>query len=100
MSDTPDRMGTLHFNLDTPGGRMAMARALAADNAYQALSEVREQLFRPARKHGYGRQEIANALEIANKETDGAGTLLVALLEDLYTNILRDLSIDMENTWV
>ncbi len=55
-----------------------------------ALQDIAEELFRPARKHGYPNQTICDALkkcEIGGEE--GAGEDLIGLLEQEFFEILR-----------
>ncbi len=44
---------TLTFNLDDPCDRENFELTLRARELEMALHEVREKIFRPARKHGY-----------------------------------------------
>lgn len=53
-----------------------------------AMEEVTQQVFRPARKHGYPENsEIAQALKAI---PDGQGEDLIGLLEQEYHRIIRE----------
>lgn len=71
----------------------AARRLVNADNAYTALADIRDQIFRPARKHGYAngaRQDLFN--DLGEKAYD-----LASSLEDLFVEILQNNGIDLED---
>lgn len=84
-----------------------LRRALNADRYLMALSDIQQEIFRPARKHGYSDPHIAEALAHADENQVivneagvdykvGAGTELISLLEDKFLEILRDNSITLD----
>ena len=81
---------TLTFNL--PDDEESFNYAVKGAEAHFALSDVRDEIFRPARKHGYGDLQI-NAL--MDKLGDDAVTL-IGHLEDRFGAILFDHNIDLQ----
>ena len=97
--------GILEFNLPEESGEFEDAINAAKYRA--ALFETRQQVFRPARKHGYGRHDIhvlltrldelvaTHAKDEASWPTDEYGhpqdgTHLVSMLESLFSQILEE----------
>ena len=79
---------TLTFTL--PEEQEEFDRALKGSAAMSALSDVRDQIFRPARKHGYGDSKIELLLEKLGED----GTTLIHYLECRFQEILYDHEID------
>ena len=93
---------TLTFNL--PEDQSEFDVAVKGRNAHSALSDVRQDIFRPARKHGYSSPLLAQLLESINTliegtadhsawPKDGYGNLAMAediihLLEEKFNEIL------------
>jgi len=73
----------LEFNL--PEDREEADLARRASDMASALFDIRQEVFRPARKHGYSNPEIAAFL---NKHPEGCE--LIALLENLFTEVVND----------
>ncbi|MFZ9891075.1 MAG: hypothetical protein ACO3FL_04430 [Ilumatobacteraceae bacterium] len=65
-------------------------RAMTADALYRALWSIAQEVFRPARKHGYAEANLNEALE------SDAALLLVTELEKKFYEILRDNDIDLD----
>ena len=59
--------------------------ALNANSAFNAISDIRLEVFRPARKHGYSDKAIDGILE-RNEEAQE----LISLLEDRFNRVLDD----------
>jgi hypothetical protein len=74
---------TLEFNL--PEEQDEFTTTTKATSMSCALSEIRNRVFRPARKHGYSDQRIQKLLESHNECGE-----LVELLEDLFTEVLNE----------
>jgi|APGre2960657505_1045072.scaffolds.fasta_scaffold01538_8 hypothetical protein len=81
-----------------------LKRMLNAENAYRALRDIRDEIFRPARKYGYTDKKIINVLDAADtvlvreeklNEEYGAGTELIGLLEEKFFDLLKDHLIDL-----
>ncbi len=67
--------------------------AVNGGKANAALFDVRQEIFRPARKHGFSDKKIQDLIERldahANPETgDNGATHLISLLEDKFSEIL------------
>jgi len=90
----------LSIECDEPDLEGKLKRMLNADNAYQALNEIREEVFRPARKHGFSDSDLNKLLELANTvstpEGYGAGSTLIEMLETIFYGILGDNRVDLE----
>jgi len=80
--------GTLHFDL--PEERDDFELAQLAGNLLSALQDTQNCVFRPPRKHGFPAGELKVLLEAVDKETNGKGTQLVALMERLFLDILEN----------
>jgi hypothetical protein len=97
--------GILEFNLPEESGEFE--DAINAPKYRAALFETRQQVFRPARKHGYGRHDIHVLLTrldelVRDYHADQAswptdeyghpqdGTHLVSMLEGLFSQILEE----------
>ncbi len=77
---------TILLNDDETEVRDAMFRAT---DMLSALRDIGNDVFRPARKHGYADSRIQSLLTTLGEP----GEELVSLLEDLYCKILRDYDI-------
>jgi hypothetical protein len=75
--------GILEFNL--PEEREEFETAVKAGKYSAAIDEIGNEVFRPARKHGYGTKEIQDLID---KNPEDA-TELISLLEDKFYEILR-----------
>lgn len=91
---------TLTFNLSEPDEQQAHRRAVNSLNAYLALHEIGEHIFRPARKHGYADQGIQQYLDHENRQLADACEDIInrleksfyAILEEYDVNLTRDIS--------
>ena len=83
----------LEFNLDDQEDKVALDRALTADKAYSALSNIAQEIFRPARKHGYNDKELNRLLNLDPENN----VELISLLEAKFYKILEDYTINLEN---
>lgn len=93
MSEDNKKMTlTLEFSNDT-NGQEEVRRVLSVNDCYSALWDIGQEIFRPARKHGYLDKEIADALEKAGE----AGPELVHLLEKKFYEILTNHGITTED---
>jgi hypothetical protein len=75
---------TLEFNL--PEENEEFKACCNAASYVSALNNVRQELFRPARKHGYTDRQISDLLE----KLGGDGEKLIGFLEDKFSQILMD----------
>ncbi len=85
---------TVTIGCETAEDEAAARRLLMADKAYRALFEIGQEVFRPARKHGYSEPKIHEALEACR---EGNGEELVGKLEDKFYEILREHNIDLDD---
>lgn len=95
---------TLTFNL--PEERDEFDTAVNADNYRLALFEISQQVFRPARKHGYSDIRIQTlidkldtvkvpAMDGYTEDEVGGGTELISALEKLFYEILQEVGIEL-----
>lgn len=82
---------TLEFQIETVDDEKSAKRALSADNVYCALWDIRQQIFRPARKHGYSEHAIASLFD---EETHGK---LIEALETKFYEILTGHEISLDD---
>jgi hypothetical protein len=75
----------LEFNL--PEEQQEFTHATKAIDYYIALEEIRNEVFRPARKHGYSSPLIEKAIEQRDP------IMVINLLEDLFSEILGERNI-------
>jgi hypothetical protein len=94
---------TIEIDGDDGDDEARILRMLNADRLHGALHEIREEIFRPARKHGYEDKGINDAFNAANTtsvtvdgEQEGAGAELIGLLEDKFHEILRNSRVELE----
>lgn len=96
--------GILEFNLQEE--RDEFETAVMAPNMRSALFDVRQMVFRPARKHGYSQVEIQELVEkldalviqhasVVDWPRDGYqsfkdATYLISLLEKLFNQIMEE----------
>lgn len=79
----------LEFNL--PEEQLEFQMASKASDMYAALWDIAQEVFRPARKHGYANEAVQNLLDKADEikiEHDSAGTELISQLEKMFYEIL------------
>lgn len=93
--------------VETEDDRQDVRRLLSANDMALALSEIRDRIFRPARKHGYPQPRIAvlvmaiDSLIEAAADTSGwpkdpvtgapeTAGCLIGLLEDEFNSILEE----------
>ena len=96
--------GILEFNL--PQEQEEFDAAAGAGKLSAALFDVRQQVFRPARKHGYSRADIQQLVEKLDElviqhasvvdwprdeyQSFKDGTYLISLLEGLFNQVLEE----------
>jgi hypothetical protein len=79
----------LKFQVPEEGEELRMA--LDAGAMYSALWDIAQEVFRPARKHGYSDPEILNYLINSTEDAEE----LIYLLEKKFYDILRDKNISL-----
>ena len=58
------------------------------------ISEVRNVIFRPARKHGYSDKVLQDAIEVADSDSTSNGEFIISKLEDMWTELVEKHGID------
>ena len=95
---------TLTFNL--PEEQEEFDTAVKAADYKIALWDIAQDIFRPARKHGYPNEAVQKVLDKADevivvtdigdvKYETGAGSELVSMLEQKFYEILRERGIEL-----
>lgn len=79
----------LEFDLSDADERDAHLRAIKAPDAYAALWDIAQEVFRPARKHGYSDPDLNKLLKSDDVEE------AISLLEKRFYQILEDKGIDL-----
>jgi hypothetical protein len=78
----------LIFNLPEEKSEFELAQK-GVDFA-EALSEIKNEVFRPARKHGYSSSDIQRLLEELDNSSEGKATELIGLLEERFYQIINN----------
>lgn len=87
-------IANLKFDLEDPDDRAAHKRCISATDAYLALWELQQEIFRPARKHGYDDLEIN---ELLAADSDDIALDVIGLLESKFFEILERNGIKLED---
>lgn len=88
----------LEFNLEEPYEEQAHRRAVKSLDAYLAIYDIAQEIFRPHRKHGYSDESINKYLNHDNEAIREAVYDVIHLLEKDFYNILsaRDINLDRD----
>jgi hypothetical protein len=78
----------LEFNLDDNDDEESHRLALKASKFYSALWDIRQNVFRPARKHGYTDEGVDILLRTMSESEQDKAMALVGELERLFSEIL------------
>ena len=81
---------TISFDVSTPEGKESAERALQADTLYAALGDIANEVFRPARKHGYSEADLQKLLD----ENEVVSTV-IGRLEEKFFEILREYNVTL-----
>lgn len=89
---------TIEFNL--PEESEVFESAIRATDYKLALWDISQEIFRPARKHGYSDEKIQKLLQtidecVSTVMENGQGTDLIGLLEERFYEILRERGIEL-----
>jgi hypothetical protein len=91
--NSTSQIATLQFDLEDPYAKEEYLKCIHADRMVQLLEYVQEDIFRPARKHGYSnrhKSELNRLIEIPEVAR------AIELLEDLYYDAKKDtLTVDL-----
>jgi hypothetical protein len=83
---------TLTFNLGEEEEKAAFTRAANAEKAYVSLWQISQEVFRPARKHGYMGNDRLNEL-LKNEDVCEASRLM----ETMFFGILEENNITLDD---
>jgi hypothetical protein len=78
----------LEFNLDDNDDEESHRLALKAGKLYSALWDIRQNVFRPARKHGYANDGVNILLRTMSESEREKAMALVGELERMFSEIL------------
>lgn len=83
------------FEVESAEDEHELRDFLNAHNAHRALDEIREEIFRPARKHGYSDPRLSALLADNHPNPQAASNCqeLVSLLEEKFNEILTERNI-------
>lgn len=82
---------SLRFDLEDHHDRLAHKRAISATDAYLALNSIANDIFRPARKHGYNDERLRDAYE------DERISKIIGLLEEKFYEILKEHNVNLDD---
>lgn len=80
---------TMHFDLDEPGDKELYAQHNKTEQVFMLLWDIEQEIFRPARKHGYPASAEGKRLNEL-LETNGAADEVISLLEQMYFNYKKE----------
>lgn len=83
--------GILEFNLEEPFEENAFKRATKATDAYLALFDIANNLFRPYRKHGYADQQMQKLFDDNEAMYD-----LMEKLEEMFYEIMERYNVSLD----
>jgi hypothetical protein len=103
--------GFLKFDLSDEWEGLAHRRAINADRVYESINDVGNEIFRPARKHGYGGSELMNLVNKCIEKAKEQGcniededgyesdvvSVAIAALEQEFYKILEKNGVDMSD---
>ena len=93
----------IEFNVEDIHDELAAKRAMSADAVYGALFDIVNEVFRPARKHGYSDVELSKLLPLYENLTEEQEAALqekielIGCLERKFYEILERNKIDMDD---
>ena len=84
-----------------PEDEAAMRRAMNADGAYAALWDISNEVFRPARKHGYSgcNNHIQELCDKIDAMLPGSSGELIRFLEEKFGEILAEHNVNLSTDW-
>jgi hypothetical protein len=85
---------TLKFKL--PEEDYEFSCASHGRDALGALWEIQQQIFRPARKHGYSNPKLVKLIEEAPEDQREAICEAIGVLEEMFCDILSDCNINID----
>lgn len=80
---------TFVFDLNENENEHELDEFLSAHAAHRALEDIANNIFRPARKHGYPDLQLAAFFD-DNNPNRGLNMELVSLLEEVFFEIIRE----------
>lgn len=101
---------TIQFKVEDAEDEQQVRRCMNASAVYGAIHEIGQEVFRPARKHGYSDRSIQNLIckldKLAN-EDEGIpadaenpdvknATDLIRMLEEKFYQILREHEVELD----
>jgi hypothetical protein len=81
---------TITYLADDEFDRLEAKRALSVTDVYMALGEIINQVFRPARKHGYADKALRDLCE------QDAVVEAIGLLEEKFHAILHEHNVSLD----
>lgn len=93
----------IEFNIEDVNDEQAAKRAMTADAVYNALFDIVNEVFRPARKHGYSDHKLSKLIPVNSELNDEQIKILeekielVGELERKFYEILERKNISMDD---
>lgn len=86
----------LELNKLDDSERRTVLWMLKADDMMRALYEIGNEIFRPARKHGYNDVEINTLIDRCGEDGEGycLASQVISLLEDKYYDIVNEYGVN------
>lgn len=85
----------LEFDMADSDDASEFRRATKASEAFAALWEISQEIFRPARKHGYSDTTLSEAMDSETVDKSE----LIHRLEVKFYSILEERGIDLSRDW-
>jgi len=89
----------VRFKIDNTDEKKSAIRMLKADDAYEALWEIAQEIFRPHRKHGYPDGKLQEIIENDYNDEDEGVLEAISILEEKFYDILEENGINFEKEW-
>lgn len=90
-----EKVALLALDLSTPDGRREHKRMTSATDAYIVLWDIGQQVFRPARKHGYSHSPRLN--ELLEGDHGDSVTEAISLLEKKFYEIMEERGVNLDD---
>lgn len=88
------KLSILFTDLADPSEAAAARRAMKADAAFHVLWDTAQEIFRPARKHGYPDTELNKLLE-----DNEAVHVAIGMLEEKFYSLMAEQDINLDQDW-
>lgn len=90
----------LEFDLSDEDDKELHSMAVRSQDAFRVLSEIRDQIFRPARKHGYDDKKLQKLIDNSGTFDHpdygelSVGPEIIEILEDKFSQLLNEYNVN------